>query len=400
MFENIREVTFKINDYCNLDCEYCFQKHDVKEQHEGFTDYEALLHFMKKLPLDQEYIEFKITGGESSLCIDKIRDAYKVLKKLERFKKTKVIFSTISNGTNMDGLLGLMDDGILNPDYCKISYDGIYSATKSRKVKKNKSIYTDKFFNDQIALLGSSNYGSHVLVRTALTNSTIDDLSESLKFIVSTGCKQWEYYYISDYPMYKEKEFQDKFYLVLPSLISTYEDNDFSFYNYETWKYTQRADNDYRLTMCRHLGRFLYIDDQGYIYPCGYFSPDGYYEEEKFCIGHITKGFDRERLEAFSKEYFERPSCAVVSDNKCAMTHCFECPAVSHYRYNKMNIRSMQQCHMRLIEHLKFKHCKKKLNLTDLDKVMTPYNLGMESGIPDNLPYMKNSKTKGEKTNE
>ena len=134
MYDVINEITFKISPYCNLDCEYCFQKYDTKTERKFFDKYDELLEFMKKLPLGPK-LEIKLTGGETSLYPDQIRLAYNKLKKIERYKNTEVSFTTISNGTNMKALIELFEDGILDPWGSKISWDGIYSASKSRKPK-------------------------------------------------------------------------------------------------------------------------------------------------------------------------------------------------------------------------------------------------------------------------
>lgn len=375
MYEHIREITFKITSYCNLKCTYCFQKPETKETDDCFNDFKSLRKFVSGLPLS-DYVEFKITGGESSLYPDRIRNAYKELKKIERENPVRCIFSTISNGTNMQTLINLMNDGILHPDYCKISYDGIYSASKSRLVKFDKYQDPDQYFNNQIKILGNSKYRDRVLIRTALTNETIDNLDESLEFILSTGCRKWEYYYISDYEDYKNSNFIRKFIDKLNKIVDIYNKIPFNFYNITSYKYfMNHQDKDYRLTKCRHLGRFLYIGTDGKIYPCGYFSPDGYYSEERFEIGDIYNGFNQERIKAFAEEYEQKPSCSIASDKKCQLYHCFECPAVSHYRKKHMMHRLQQQCIMRGIEHSIFREIEDLyFDNETIDKIMTPYN--------------------------
>ena len=66
MYDVINEITFKISPYCNLDCEYCFQKYDTKTVHQFFDKYDELLEFLKKLPIGPK-LEVKLTGGETSL---------------------------------------------------------------------------------------------------------------------------------------------------------------------------------------------------------------------------------------------------------------------------------------------------------------------------------------------
>ena len=111
MFERFDALVYKVSEYCNLDCVYCFQKHDVKERTRGFTYFDELIKLLITLPLADDF-EVKVTGGESSLHCDKIRQDYKKFKKLERYKETTINMTTISNGSNIGGLIDLWNDHI------------------------------------------------------------------------------------------------------------------------------------------------------------------------------------------------------------------------------------------------------------------------------------------------
>ena len=350
MYDVINEITFKISPYCNLDCEYCFQKYEVKTKTAFFDKYDQLLEFLKKLPIGPK-LEIKLTGGETSLFPDQIRLAYKKLKKLERYKDTEVWFTTISNGTNMKALIELFDEGILDPWGSKISWDGIYSASKSRK-PKNKN-YNDYYFNKNIKLLGESKYADKVLVRTALTENTVDNLCESALYAFDVGCTKWEYYYLTDAEYYKDPIFIECFKYQIEDLKLAYGDNLLQIQNVDTFLYNKylldkNEENRLRSIACRHLGTSLYIDMDGNLYPCGFFSPDAVFDDSKLCIGNIYTGFYKDVLEDFCKEYSTAPMCN--NNNTCNLYHCFECPAVSKYRNNHLQSKLMQACGLRYVE--------------------------------------------------
>lgn len=349
MYDRIDAVTFKISEYCNLDCVYCFQKYDTKTRYDGFTDFDQLVKFLRKMPLG-DTLEFKVTGGESSLHCDKIRSAYRKLKKLERYKNVNIEFTTISNGTNIDGLTELWNDGILNPWGCKISWDGVYSASKSRKVKNNS--YDDEYFKDIIRKLGKSDYRDKVLVRTALTPDTVDELYQAYRFAIDNGCTKWEYYLLSDCDEYKDPKFIER---LRPQLYHIYNDSkDFPesiVANLDSMAYVHTDLSDatkLRCISCRHLGHFLHIDIHGNIYPCGYFSDDSYYDDQTLSIGDIYSGLDKYKLEKFCSEYNNLPMCSI--QDGCECLHCFECPAISHLYYNNMQHKLGQQCKIRHLE--------------------------------------------------
>ena len=181
MFRKISAITIKLGTYCDLDCVYCFQQHDIKTKNVVFDKYKELVKFLSNPKITfADQLEIKLTGGEPSLYTDRIRIAYKELKKLERYQPTTLYFTSIFNGTRIEKMFELMDENILDSYGCKLSWDGIYSSSKSRLTKIAK--YDDEYFRNVIRTLGKSKYGKDVLVRIALTPNTVDDMVDSFKF--------------------------------------------------------------------------------------------------------------------------------------------------------------------------------------------------------------------------
>ena len=389
MFRNINAITFKIGTFCNLNCEYCFQKYDVKADSHTFEMANTLLKFLQnpKLSLDNR-LEFKITGGEPMLYKDKIREVWKILKKIERYRDTKIRFTTITNGSRMGDFIDLIDEGIFDPYGCKISWDGIHSASKSRKPKNEK--YNDGFFSSKIDELGKSKYAKDVLVRIALTPNTIEDLFESFKYAYSVGCRKLEYYYLTDCEAYKDKEFQKKFKYQIEKIARFKVTNDFLWTNWETIEAMEILDSKdrFRAIACRHLGKFLYIEQNGDIAPCGFFSADSVFENTTFYIGNIYHGFYKDKVEEFIDKYFNIPMCY---NKECSSYQCFECPATNMYRTGHMQNKLFQTCSLRSIEKSVFYIFKDSMTLgvKRTKKTYDYFNTWkIEKSIPD-LPYCK-----------
>jgi radical SAM protein with 4Fe4S-binding SPASM domain len=309
---------------------------------------------MCDLPLG-ENVEIKITGGESSLFIDDIRYAYKKIKKVEKYVDTRIRFTTISNGTNMEGLLGLMDEGILDPWGCKFSWDGLYSCSKSR-LPKNKT-YTDEYFNNKIKVLGQSKWHDSMLVRMAVTPNTVDHMFDSLVYCLDNNCHKWEYYFLTDCEEYKTPEFIKKFNEQIRLIADEYNRRPFNYYNWDTLKLTElilpRTDNETKLRSigCRHLGTSMYVAENGDIYPCGFFVPDSEYGSCHNKIGNLSTGFVKPKVKEFVSEYLEQPMCEYQT---CENLHCFECPALTKHRTGRMNNKLCQACGLRDAERKVF----------------------------------------------
>ena len=362
MFSSIKEITFKISSYCNLDCVYCFQTYESKDRNNKFYLYDELVNFMCDLPLSEE-VEIKLTGGESSLFIDEIRFAYKKIKKVEKYVDTKIRFSTITNGTGIEGLIDLMDEGILSPWDCKYSWDGLYSCSRSRLPKS--PLYIDEYFNNRVKILGQSKWHDDVLIRMAVTPSTVDFMYDSLLFCLDNNCHKWEYYFLTDCDDYQNPSFIKKFNQQISLIADEYNKRPFDYYNWDTLTFTELVlpkDNSTKLRSigCRHLGKSLYIAQNGDIYPCGFFVPDSKYGYCQYKLGNIKEGFKKEIIKDFVVEYMKQPMCDY---QYCDNFHCFECPALTKYRTGNMNHKLCQACNLRNIERKVFHE--KQQNLID-----------------------------------
>ncbi len=388
MFRNISAITFKVGTYCDLDCEYCFQKHDVKTKSNTFNIYDDLIKFLSNpLITFADRLEIKVTGGEPSLYTDEIREAYKKLKKLERVKDTKLYFTSIFNGTRMEEMISLMDDGILDPYGCKISWDGIYSSTKSRFSKIEK--YDDEYFRNVIRALGKSKYANDVLVRIALTPNTISDMVESFKFALDAGCKKIEYYYLTDCDTYNLKSFQSKFIDAFGGIAQLKQEYDFNWANWETLEISSLLDEKedrLRAINCRHLGKMLYIEQNGDIAPCGFFSSDAIFDGCNYYIGNIYRGFYKDKIKKFIKVYSKAPMC---NRTECKNLQCFECPATNFYRNKEMQNKLYQTCVERHLERILYDRYKSQIPST-IDKSKKAYSYindwSVSYDIPE-LPY-------------
>lgn len=350
MFDSIDYFLIKFCSYCNLDCSYCIiDDKESKNFLNFFDNAKDLLDLSKTLPIGNK-LNIELTGGEISFYPDKVSKFVHTMKKIERYKDTKVTVSLVTNGSNLYDILNLCDYGIIDPWSMKVSWDGIYSCSKVRKTRN--SFYNDEFFRDKIKLLGKSKYRKDVLVRIALTKDTIDDLYDSFKFALDSGCNKIEYYflYLKDNPnYYRDDEFVKKIEEQLYKIADLYNTAPFDYENWNYLYYTEYLNpsnkNLFDLS-CEIIGRMLYFTLDGRIFPCGLFS-DNFFGKNDFQLGTLKDGLDKNAMLDFIKKYSYYMQC---DSSVCGNYHCYKCPAFLYYRDSTTESLDYDFCRLRSLE--------------------------------------------------
>ena len=367
MFTYISKITVKLSTYCNLACTYCHQMTDDKKHHVTFDKWKELYQFLLKTELD-DTVEVTLTGGEISLLPEEYDTAIKWFRKIEQQKDVKFTFAVVSNGTNIQQLFKLIKRGDLNPKRTTISWDGIYSQTKSRKTKIEK--YNDEFFRQLIIDIGKSPWAEQINISHAITPETIPHLHESLTFALDNGMKNFGFYYIH------EADYSDKNFLKIydreitklgQEFVKRYTTKDrFVYYNWQLLYAKENVDTTNsetmrRSTMCHKLGRTLHFDPAGDIYGCIYFG-----DHRALRLGELEKGvIDKSKYVKFSEQYLEAPKC---NHGSCGNSHCFECPASNYVHNGKMANRFSNTCEMLEIEKRIYIELKSNLQINEFDK--------------------------------
>lgn len=362
MFEKISKLSVKAISYCSMNCVYCHQTlFDKYKSKKNFTEYDKLKKFLMEIPLD-DVVDVTITGGEITLSPDDFYNTYNVFKKVEKLRDVKFDICIVTNGTNMDIIYDWCDKGYIVPNKVAISWDGIYSASKSRKVKGK---YNDEYFRNVIRDLGKSPYNVDISVTTAITPYTIDDLYESYKFCLENNVLNWGYYFIHE-GNYSSPQLQHKFKEQIEKIAKLYLEylnrgEEVYYYNWQMI-YTKRKNND-RFFLCNKLGNNYHIDMYGDIYPCIYFG-----DHRAFKIGNLNDGIYDEQLNKFIKEYTKLPKC---NHKKCNNYQCSECPASNYVHNNSVCERFCNLCEI--------------LNIENEIYDTYAYNLGNELYIPNDM---------------
>ena len=342
MFEKISKLSVKSISYCQLNCVYCHQLFDDKYRiKKHFTDYLGLEKFLLSIPLD-ERVDVTITGGEITLSPQDFYNTYKVFKKVEKKIDVKFDICIVTNGTNMKIIYEWCDKGYIEPHKTAISWDGIYSASKSRKTSGK---YNDEFFCNMIKELGKTQYNKDISITTAITPMTIDDLYDSYKFCLENNVFNWGYYFIHEGD-YSDSSLQNKFKEQIEKIAKLYleyynKGEEVSYYNWQLI-YSKRKNPD-NFYICNKLGNNYHIDMDGDIYPCIYFG-----DHKAYKIGNLESGIDNYILEKFKNEYSILPKCDFKNCGNC---QCSECPASNFVHNKSVSARFCNLCKILPIEN-------------------------------------------------
>jgi radical SAM protein with 4Fe4S-binding SPASM domain len=348
---------------CNMNCEYCHQSSLKKTSPLFFHDYDNLEKFIASLPLTP-MVQVRMLGGEISVFPQEWQYAMDRIRRIERKRDVRLFFSVPTNGSGVDNILDLVEKGYLTGEGVTLSWDGIHSASKSRKPQN--PAYDDKFFNEIIKKLGSTPYHDEFSVVYAITPHTVDDLHDSLIYCLDNGIRKFSTYFIHE-ANYNSAEFilkyKQQLRLVAKEFVERYPyfDKRWVYHDWNIINYRKKhsADVD-RVTKCHNLGRVLHINTSGDIYPCVYFS-----DHNAYLLGNIVSGLSKNKMDEFISEYFKPPICEYET---CSNVQCFECPASNFIHNADMNKRFMNTCVLRSIEMDVFNEYYRQLNITPVDE--------------------------------
>ena len=349
--KSIKEIDF--NDYVyniettehtyianNILVHNCHQLGEYKYHAQEFQDFQNLEKLLMILPFEDR-VDVTITGGEITLRPDCFMNVAKVFKKVERIRDVKFELCVVTNGTNMDVVYDWCDRKIICPHKTAISWDGIYSASKSRLTKGK---YNDEFFKNVIKKLGTTKYNHDICVTPAITPMTLPDLAESYKFCLENNVFNFGYYFIHE-ANYHGVEFANEFRKQLTEIAKLYleysnKGEELYYYNWQLI-YTKRK-MPKNFFLCSKLGNNYHIDINGDIYPCIYFG-----DHKIFKVGSLTDGINEEKLKQFEKEFLVLPLC---NHRKCGNLQCTECPASNLVHNKSLSKRFCNLCSILPIE--------------------------------------------------
>ena len=328
MFERLEKLCVKLNGRCNYNCLYCHQPL-IEKMHKDFNQFEQLEHFLQTLDNYSKEIEIVCGGGEPTLVPSLIRKLKKITDRLEKTKNISVNLGLVTNGSRLNVLNSLIEDGILNPKNVGISWDGDSTTRQSDNSLIDNLLKYD-FYDD-------------VNVTYSITPMSINHMVDDFKMCWDRGIKDISYYFIHE-GNYDNLKLQEKFRENIDELTKEFLkrkifDEKLTFFNFIYWHYCKKTNKP---KICTKLGKGFSVGLDGKIYPCIYFG-----DHHKNSIGDIYNGLNKELINKFIEEYNKPYTC---DWKNCSNSNCQECPASNSVHNGGCSIKTLNICQMHNIE--------------------------------------------------
>jgi uncharacterized protein len=168
-------LAFIVTDDCNFNCSYCLPKKEKKYM-KSSTIEKAVTFFY---PFLQENAYIIFYGGEPLLAFDQIRHAVSLLQKKEKTGKKKLKFSITTNGSLVnDEILDFFNTHCFN---MLLSFDG-----QAQEICREPG--SQKFTRELIRGINRDSYpGIEFSTNSVFTPATVNNLSQSLRYIIEMG---------------------------------------------------------------------------------------------------------------------------------------------------------------------------------------------------------------------
>jgi len=359
MFDAIDRLSIEFTKHCNFNCSYCHQEHSIGVL--GFEELKKRVNFINSLQnINRNCLDITLTGGEVTTYPEDLERYFYYLKDNIVSKAKK--FTLMSNMSNVDIVIKLLDDGILRKDRVGFSWDGAFN----NQTRINK--YSNEYFLDQIRKISETKYKDTVAFQVAITRETLPNLSKTISLLHDIGLTNLALYVINGLEYTDEdalvydgqlKEISDLF-------IKSYIEDQNRLRLFSIHKcfrdYVVRGTFELEdTTRCRKIGQALHFTMDGGIYPCIYFGDHGIMK-----IGSLSLGLDRAQMNKFTEEYYKTPECI----SKCNLKHCLSCPAVNYFKRGSFSKRDLSHCKMYNVEKKWFEHV-----TMELEPYITPLAL-------------------------
>ena len=332
---------------CNLQCVYCYQRHDKGNKMSFETAMKCINWIFDNKPEKMDEIEISFIGGEPLLEFDQMKEVFEYTHQMD--PKVKFLFFATTNGTLLTEEMKQWFSKYKKYFYLGLSLDG----TRETHIHNRSNSFDDidiKFFQDT---------WKDQNVKMTLSEYSLNNLAENIKFIQSlgfniTGANLAE----GDFD-WENDEYIKILIPQLKELVDFYLKND---------NIALCPIFDKRLDLCQAKEKFrkkwcgigegtIFFDTDGSMYPCSYVTPMTFSDDE---LNNIQK------TDFLNHENFIDEDCF---ENCYIYPICGVCHASNYLENKTFKERNKKRCKIQKLIALFIAEYKSKWLLNNPDMI-------------------------------
>jgi radical SAM protein with 4Fe4S-binding SPASM domain len=337
---------------CNLDCVYCYQKHEANKKMSLETAKQCIDRVFAHVPKNLEFVELSFIGGEPLLEFELIKNIVEYTNR--KNYSTPYIFFASTNGTLLTDDMKVWISANKEQLWLGLSLDG----TKETHDHNRSNSF------DQIDISFFRQNWPDQGVKMTLSEFSLRNLANDIKYIYSCGFSKIEGVNLYEGSFNWDKDEYIK--LLIPQLtelVSFYVENDHLEPNQLMNKQIDLCEtNKERMKFCGTGESAVFFDTDGKLYPCSFITPMTFMQNE---LDDIMK-IDFTNVENFIDEECYK-NCYIYSI-------CSFCAGTNYLLNKTFKQRNKSKCRiqklvMLFIADMKAKQIRKNPKIYDEEKL-------------------------------
>lgn len=271
-------VSLCLTHKCNLDCVYCFQKHD-KENEMSFQTAQKCIDWLFENRLkDEADVEISFIGGEPLFRFDLIKEIFEYTRNKET--NNKIVFFVSTNGTLLNEKMKIWFTKHRDRFCLGLSLDGTRSTHNSNRSNSYDLIDFEFFLENW----------PNQNVKMTLSEQSLCNLAENVKHIHSLGFGINGADLSEGFFDWSDEKYLKRLIPQLKKLVEFYVENNHIKLNklFDKDLASCAVKNKHRKKYCGVGDNLIFFDTDGSRYPCSYITPMTFPQEDINDISRIN----------------------------------------------------------------------------------------------------------------
>lgn len=323
----VNAITLELTENCTLRCTYCFTHGNTKALMSEETAKQAIDFLIKNADPERKKVSVSFWGGEPLMRMDLIKKIVPYGREQAKKAGLNIKYNVTTNGTLLtDTTVRYLKE---NNIPFTISVDGRKTVHDTFRPYANG----EGSFEDVLAgIKTAQKYIQGLGIRLSVTGDYVQNLFDDIVyFYKEVGVKNFNFSLVHEHDWTPERLqlLEDQFRKLAEFVLEEF-DND-RYIKIRPFEYGIEQFLGLRNTKlpCGAGRHYLGVSSEGALYPCHRFhkfSDTRPWQEQEFCLGHISEGILKESLrEQFYDyaEHFKTDACSSCPLEPTCTGHCY-----------------------------------------------------------------------------